>query len=177
MSVFTSLGIVVIAMLIITFLKLVPGIFALFYHYASGKYSAKKTADLSIFFIIGAETFPVLIFSIINFFLCGLSFANLDITNTLFLWLISGLLIGLGFAFLFFYFRRGRGTKLFISRKTAKNFDEKAKNVKTRSDAFFLGLMSGAPELPFTLPLYLIVFVELTKNFVANNSCPYSYLS
>lgn len=171
MSVFTSFGIALIAMLIIIFLKLVPGVFALFYHYASGKYSAKKTADLSIFFILGAETLPALLFIIINFILCGFSYTNLNITSKFFLWLISGLLMGLGFAFLFFYFHRGRNTKLFISRKNAKNLNEKAKNVKTRSDAFLLGLISGVPELFFTLPLYLIVFIEIAKNFISATTC------
>ena len=171
MSVFTSLGIFIISGLIIASLKLIPGVFALFYHYASGKYSAKKVSDLSIFFILGAESLPVLIFIILNLASRALLFTDVTLTENITIATIAGLLFALSISMFFFYFRRSRGTELFISRRTAKHFVKKASEVKTRSNAFSLGLISGLPELIFTLPLYIILLIESSKNLdVASSS-------
>ena len=171
MSVFTSLIILIPAMLIIACLKLIPGIFGLFYHYASGKYSAKKVSDLSIFFILGVEVLPAILFILLNLILLLFSFTNINFSNRIFLWVISGLLTTLALCFFTFYFRKGDGTRLFISRNLAKNFDKKSRSVKTRSDAFILGFMSGIPELIFTLPLYFISFIEVSKNYFVSTTC------
>ena len=165
MSIFTSLSIVVISMLIIASLKLVPGVFGLFYHYALGKYSARKVSDLSIFFIFGVEILPALIFILLNLILFALSFTAINLSSEIFSWTMAGLLIALGFAYFCFYFRSETGTKLFISRRSAANFEQKAKLVKNRSDAFILGFVSGIPELIFSLPLYLLVLISVTKDF------------
>ena len=170
MSVFTSLEIFIISGLIIASLKLIPGIFALFYHYASGKYPAKKVSDLSIFFILGVETLPVLVFIILSFASRALLFTDITLTENITIATIAGLLFALSFSIFFFYFRRSKGTELFISRKTAKRFIRRASNVKKRSNAFFLGLTSGLPELIFTLPLYLIIFIEASNNFKVTSS-------
>lgn len=171
MSVFTSLGIFIISGLIIASLKLIPGVFALFYHYASGKYSAKKVSDLSIFFILGAESLPVLIFIILNLASRALLFTDVTLTENITIATIAGLLFALSISMFFFYFRRSRGTELFISRRTAKRFVKKASEVKTRSNAFSLGLISGLPELIFTLPLYIILLIESSKNLdIASSS-------
>lgn len=147
-------------------MKLIPGVFAFFYHYASGKYSARKVSDLSIFFIFGVEFLPALILILLNLSLYALSFTSLNLSNEILLWAITGLLIALSFAFFCFYFRRGDGTKLFISRRSAQNFEQKAKLVKNRSDAFILGFVSGIPELLFTLPLYLLILASTTRNYL-----------
>lgn len=158
-------------MLIIVSMKLIPGVFAHFYHYTFGKYSARKASNLSIFFIFGVEALPALIFATLNLIFCALSYTSLDLSNEIFLWAIAGLLIALGVAFFFFYFRRSSGTELFISRRNASNFIKKIKLVKNHSDAFVLGFVSGIPELLFTLPLYLVVIVSVTKNFLIIMPC------
>lgn len=171
MIVFTPLSILILAMLIITSMKLIPGIFAYLYHHASGKYSAKKVGNLCLFFILGVEVLPALLFVVSNFLLCALSYTKFDITSDIILWSTAGLLVALGIAFFCFYFRRDKGTKLFISRKTASNFRKKATLVETNSDAFILGLISGIPELLFTFPLYLITLIEITKSFILPVPC------
>ena len=171
MSVFASLGIVLISMLILVSMKLVPGVFSLFYHYASGKYATKKVDDLAIFFLLGAESFYVATFIILNVLTIGLFKLGVDLDAQIFFWIIAGILIALGFSFLLFYFRRGKTTELYISRKTSKNFSLLAKNVKNRSDAFVLGFVSNFPELLFTLPLFLIPLFEITKNLTDSISC------
>ena len=164
MSIFTSLGIFIISGLIIASLKLIPGVFALFYHYASGKYSAKKVSDLSIFFVLGAETLPVLIFVILNLASRTLLFTDITLTENIIIATASGLLFALSFSTFFFYYRKSKGTELFISRKTAGRLVKRACAIKSRSDAFFLGFISGLPELIFTLPLYTIVLIEISNN-------------
>lgn len=171
MSVFTSLGILILSMLIVASLKLVPGVFALFYHYASGRYSKKSVDTLSIFFILGVEALPVLLFMAINFILYILPYINVNIFNHIFLYTAIGLLIALSLAFFFFYFRHGRNTNLFIPRKIATNLEQKAYSVKNNSDAFVLGFVSGIPELLFTLPLFFIVFVEISDYFIFALPC------
>ena len=62
MSVFVSVGIVILAMLIMAFLQLSSGVFSLFYHYASGKYSKSRASDMTLFFILGTETAAACLF-------------------------------------------------------------------------------------------------------------------
>lgn len=162
MSIITPVGIAILATLIMVSLQLTPGVFALFSHYAFGKFSKPKAADFILFFIIGAETITACLFMSI-FFLIGIfMFDNLDF-NHIFYWIFAGIFIGLGIASLFFYFRRGKGTKLFIPRKYAKALDFSAQSVKSRSDAFLLGALSGVCELFFTLPLYIVASVAILK--------------
>lgn len=163
MSFFVSLGIVVMAMLIMACLQLQPGIFSLFYHYASGKYSKSRASDLSVFFILGAETAAAC------FFFCSYLLANLFFLykfrpeTSFFAWIMVGVLIALAVMGLFCYFRPGSGTRLFISRRCAHNLSTHAQKAKSRSDAFVLGALSGVCELPFTLPLYLITSIEIME--------------
>ena len=74
----------------------------------------------------------------------------------LFPWIMAGIFLALGFFSFFFYFRKSRGTELFISRSVSKQLVLRAKNINSRSDAFMLGLFSGTAELLFTLPLFII---------------------
>ena len=163
MSIFISLGIVILAMLIMGSFQLTPGVFALFYHYALGNYSKAKASYLSLFFILGAEIITTCLYLSIFYLTCIFFFDNLHPETSILFWTLAGILIALGFISFFFYFRRGNGTKLFIPRKYAEALDISAKSVKTRSDAFMLGALSGTCELVFTLPLYLVTCVEIMK--------------
>ncbi len=153
------MGILILATLIQASLQLVPSIFMVFYHYASGKKSRAKADDLTLSFVLGAETFNTLLFLLL-YTVYYTIFYNIDNLNTsLFSWIMAGIFLALALASFFFYFRKSKGTELFVSRKIAKNLTFRAKNVKTRGDAFALGCFSGTAELIFTLPLYIIVIV------------------
>lgn len=171
MTVFISLGILILPMLIVACLKLVPGVFALFFHYASGKYSKRKTDDLSVFFILGAETMVALAFFLINTLINILPPNLLTLGNNILTWIIIGILISLSLSTFLFYFRKGSGTELFISRKIAQCLNLKAKSVKNRSDAFILGLVSGIPEFIFTIPLYILSTITLIQSSFSPISC------
>ena len=67
-----------------------------------------------------------------------------------------------------FYYRRGKGTELFISRKAAKSILLKARTVRNSSDAFVLGLAAGIFEIIFVLPIYIVVVLEIIGSSVDN---------
>lgn len=163
MSVFVSVGIVILAMLIMIFLQLTSGVFALFCHYAAGKYSKKRASIMEIFFILGAETIAACLFLCCYYFSYILFFGNSRPETGIFAWIAVGMLVVLAVCSLSFYYRKGRGSRLFIPRKVAHSLNRYAKKAKTRSDAFALGALAGTYELPFTLPLYLITAVEIME--------------
>lgn len=163
MSILTSLAIIAIALLIIVFMYFMPGVFALFYHYCHGKYSKTKTKRLANAFILGVFTISLCLLLLIlsSTFIFNTYFSQ-TATNY-FVWTATGLLLALAVSTVFFYFRQGDGTELFISRKTAAKYLVRIKTVKNTSDAFCLGIVSIIPELLFTLPLYIIVCYEITR--------------
>ena len=163
MNVFVSVGIVILAMLIMGSLQLVPGVFALLYHYASGKYSTKKASTFGLFFIIGAEIISAFLF-ITSIYISNALFINdLDPHNNILTWISIGILIALSITSFFFYFRHShsKDTELFVPRRIADNLNLRASRVKSPSDAFALGVVSNIPEMIFTLPLYIITATEI----------------
>lgn len=156
-----SVIICVLAMLIQAILQLTPSTFMLFHHYAIGKNSAKKADDLSLNFILGVEIFTVVMWLIVYAVIFALTSWQPDFFGEAFLWVMAGVFAALGVASFLWYFRAGAGTRLFISRKIARNLLGRIKNARTRSDALMLGMVIGVFELIFTLPLYIIVMVEL----------------
>ncbi len=161
MSVFISLGILVLSMLISSFLVLVPSVFANFFHYVSGKYSRKKADDLSLFFILGAETMVTLILFLITMIIWTLPIFVINLNNSILIWILAGIFLALSIATFFLYFRK-KG-KLFISRKTATKLITQPKFIKRRSDAFVFGFIAHVPELVFSLPLYFISILAISN--------------
>lgn len=163
MSFFISLGVVLLAILIMAFLQLQSGVFALFYHYTTGKYPKRRASDMTLFFILGVEVASACLF-LCSYYFASIFFLQFFRPETSFwAWVAVGILIALALMSLLCYFRPGRGTRLFISRKYAKAIDQKAYTAKSRSDAFMLGALSGTAELIFTLPLYIITSVEIME--------------
>ena len=163
MNVLTSVGILILAALILASMQLAPGIFAIFMHYVHGKFSHKKAANLSTFFIIGAETSAVIIFLCIYAILCSSPAIAFVIDSNVFAWIMAGIFLALTFATLGLYYRRGAGTRLFIPRRFSQGLKSRISSAKSRSDAFVLGFVSLVPELIFTLPLYLIVTITIMR--------------
>ena len=160
MDVFTPLGIVIMSTLILAFLQLESGIFALFSHYARGKFSREKRARLTTFYMLGVETVVAFLF------ICSLLFVNLVFMyifrpeTSFLLWILVGILFALAIVSLVCYFRPGPGTQLFIPRKAAETLRRYARETDKRSDAFTL---ASVLELPFTLPLFLISAISIIE--------------
>ena len=167
------------AMLIMASLQLQPGVFALLNHYAYGKYSKAKASDLTLFFIVGAETAAACLFLCSYYFVNLFFFYQFRPETSFFAWIMVGILVALAVMSLLFYFRPGPGTRLFISRKCAKGLDTHARLAKSRSDAFILGALSSICELIFTLPLYIITsaeIMEMTVEFFPSNLLTILYI-
>lgn len=164
MSVILSVLIVVLSMLINFCLQLIPGTFALFYHYALGKTSAKKADDRSLSFIMGVEIFVTVIWLLAYFTVIAIFYNDNPIIKSVFFYTLAGIFIIESIFSLFFYYRKGRSTALFIPRKVAAGISTHAKKAKNRSDCILLGALSGFFELIFTLPL-LFVCSSILMNF------------
>lgn len=163
MSFFTSFAIVIAAMLIMIFLQLTPGVFALFYHYCLGKFNRPKASDFALFFFLGVEIISACLFLATYFIMSIFLLDNSDLTNQQLAWCFAGLFLALALFCLLFYYRRGKTSELFIPRAYATAIDHSAKTVKNRSGAFLLGLLSGSCELILILPLYIVVAIEILK--------------
>lgn len=58
-----------------------------------------------------------------------------------------------------FYYRRGRGTQLWLPRPAAEYITSRAKKTKSSVEAFTLGMATAVTELPFALaPLAIVAF-------------------
>lgn len=170
MSVFTSLIIVLLAMLIQSFLELSPGVFAIFYHYNLGKTTAKKADDQALSFILGTEICVAIVFLATyittNFFIT--KDGKLD---PIFIWTMSGIFLLEAIFSFFFYYKPARfqklttkkalknSTMLFLPRSFASSLIYHIEHTKNRSSTIILGLVTCALELILTLPLYIIVSI------------------
>ena len=163
MSILIAIGTIILSVLIMSFLSLVPGTFALFSHYSYGRFSKKRATDLSFFFIMGTEIMASCIF-FSTFIMVAVFIADTpNVDTSAMTWIFASILIILSISSLLFYFRPGKGTELFISRKFARTIDHHAKTVKTPSDAFVLGALCGTPELLFTVPLFIVTSTEILQ--------------
>lgn len=163
MGIFISGVILVLVALILASMQLTPGTFILFYHYTLGKNSAKKASALSLYFILGYATFLVITWLLVHSLIFAV-FYFLQITNSQFFnWTLAGILFVESILSLFFYYKKGKFTALFIPRSIAKTLEIHAQNSKTRTDAFTLGFLSSIPELLFTLPLFALSSITLMQ--------------
>lgn len=152
MSVFTSLGILLMVALIQGLLQLAPGVFAYFYHYAIGKTSLKKAKLLSPFFILG-----VLLTNILTFVTVACVVSDSEILRAV----MAGIFVALSVAGGVFYYRKGSGTRLYIPRKLARALMNGARNTDSAMDTFLLGFIAGVTEIFFTLPLAIMVILQV----------------
>ncbi len=138
--------------LILDLLQLAPGVFALFYHYALGKFGKKVARLLGTFFVFG------FLFTSISLFLATFLLTE---DSELLRAIMAGIFIALGVAGGVFYYRRGSGSRLYISRRLAHAFQEGAKNPKGPIEAFLLGAVSGVTECIFTVPLFIMATLQI----------------
>lgn len=150
-------------MLIMAFLQLAPGIFALLNHYALGKFSKNKANDLRLFFILGAFLTSTLFFLAIYYLVSVFSFGDLISDNYTSSLCFGIIFIVLAMFCLFFYYHRGKNSRLFISRSLARALDHNAYSISSRTDAMRLGLFSTSCEFLLTIPLYVITSICLIK--------------
>lgn len=146
--------ILIVAMLIQASLQFLPGIFLLFHHDACGKYGQARARDLGAYLILGAGTMMAIVMTTV--FLIS---PDIEIVK----WGTGGALVALSLVSLGFYFRKGEGTRLYVSRRTVRILTKRARETKSLSDAFVLGMVASTVELVFLLPVYFAVVIEAGK--------------
>ena len=147
MDIPSSLAIVTLAALIHSSFQLSVSVLTLLSGHAIGaKHSQAKVSRLTFGFVSGVGVMTLLTLSFIS-----LVFLHLFGPNTpQLVWAITcGLLVGVGLAVWFFYYRRNNGTTLWIPRGMARHLSERSKATKHSAEAFSLGLTSVLSELLF----------------------------
>lgn len=162
MDIATSLAIVTLAALVHASFQLSVSVLTLLRSHAVGaKKSHAQTLRLTFGFVSGAFVMTLLL----------LSFIALVLLHTFgkdapqFVWALAcGLLIGVGLAVWFFYYRRDKGTSLWVPRSFARHLSDRSKATTSTAEAFSLGLTSVISELLFiAAPLIIsaLVLVQL----------------
>jgi len=115
-------------------------------HAIGSKTKQTKLIRLTGGFSLGVAVMTLLLLTFTAFILQH-SFGN-DVP--LLVWAVScGLLLGLGVAVWIFYYRRERGTSLWLPRSLAHYLSDRTKATKQGTEAFSLGLTSVIAELLF----------------------------
>lgn len=159
MDILTSLLIIGFAALIHAGFQLSVSVLTMLSGHAIGaKRSHAKLLRLTSSFIAGTKVMTLLL---VSFF----ALVIIDIFGTepsQLVWSVAcGLLVGIGVAVWLFYYRREKGTSLWIPRSFARHLNDRSKATKTSAEAFSLGLTSVISELLFIIGPLLIAALVL----------------
>ncbi|MDN5275071.1 MAG: rane protein of unknown function [Candidatus Saccharibacteria bacterium] len=143
----SSLAIIAFAALIHTSFQLSVSMLTLLSGHAIGSKTAHtKLIRLTGGFSLGVAVMTLLLLTFTAFLLQH-SFGN---NVPLIAWAVCcGLLFGLGIAVWIFYYRREKGTSLWLPRTMARYLSDRTKATKQSAEAFGLGLTSVIGELLF----------------------------
>lgn len=124
----------------------------------SGK-TKNRLLSMTAGFVFGAGVMSILLLSFVCLILTRFFADNIPIV----LWMIGcGVLITTALSIWIFYYRRDKGTTLWVPRSIAKYITERARVTKLSGEAFGLGLSSVFGELPFIItPIFISSLVIL----------------
>lgn len=143
----TSFAVIALAGLIHASFQLSISLVTLLNGHAIGsRTSAARTVRMSMAFFAGAVTMTALVVSFLGFFA---SQVFVNETPTAMWTLVCGLMIGLGVAVWAFYYRRQKGTSLWIPRSFARFLTDRTKATKSSAESFSLGVVSVISEAVF----------------------------
>lgn len=178
MDVVTSLAIIILAALIHASFQLSVSMLTLLStHTLGAKKSHQKLLHLTSSYVLGAGLMTVLLLSFA--ILLILNFYGTNIPQII--WAAAcGLLIGVAISVWLFYYRREKGTMLWIPRGVAKYLSERTKAVTIGAEAFGLGLSSVTGELLFIIaPLVIsaLVIIQLPSPWQLIGIAAYAVIS
>lgn len=161
MDIASSLAIVTLAALIHASFQLSVSVLTLLSGHALGtKQSQGKVLRLTFGFVAGAGVMTLLLLSFISLLFSHLFGAD----SPQLIWAITcGLLVGVGLAVWFFYYRKDKGTTLWVPRGFARHLSERSKQTKHTAEAFSLGLTSVISELLFVAAPMIVSALVLVQ--------------
>jgi len=112
-----------------------------------------KLLSITAGFVLGASVMTILLLS----FTCLILTKYFEAKIPLIVWAIScGMAVGAALSIWIFYYRRDKGTTLWVPRSIAKYITIRAKKTKLSGEAFGLGLSSVFGELLFIItPIFI----------------------
>lgn len=166
MDIASSLAIVTLAALVHASFQLSVSVLTLLSGHAIGaKHSQARVMRLTSGFVAGVAVMTLLSLSFIS--LLFLHLFGHDAPQII--WAITcGLLVGVGLAVWFFYYRHEQGTSLWIPRSFAHHLSDRSKATKNAAESFSLGLVSVVSELVFIIaPLIIsaLVLIQLPAHW------------
>ena len=161
MDIASSLAIITLAALIHSSFQLSVSVLTLLSgHSIIAKHSQAKVARLTTSFVLGVGVMTVLLLSFVSILLLD----TLGSKVPAIVWSMAcGLLLGVGIAVWLFYYRREKGTALWVPRPIANYLNGRAKATKDSSEAFGLGLVSVISELLFIMAPIIISALVLIQ--------------
>lgn len=129
-------------------------------HSLGSRRSFARLMRLNVAYVCGASLVTLLLFA-------GLSYiALLTITEVMSAaWLVAAFLnIAIGGSVIAFYYRRGKGTGLWIPRPMAEYLQDRTKKTRRSAEAFTLGAGSVLAEIPFLIaPLSIAILAVIAE--------------
>lgn len=117
-------------------------------HSIGAKRSQARVLRLTSAFVLGAGTMTVLLLSFVSLVLLNVFTEGVPALA----WAVAcGLAFGVGVAIWMFYYRKGKGTGLWIPRPIAEFLNERTKATKRSVEAYSLGLISVLGEIIFLI--------------------------
>jgi hypothetical protein len=165
MNTLLDFSIVALAALVHASFQLSVGcLILLFHHSFATKKTRVRNREFVGSYISGAGLTIFLVLSAISFWLVE-SFGWQ--APSLLLSIEAGLLLALGIILVFFYYRRGKHTELYLPRGLAKFLTEQVKKTSNNHEAFLFGAASVLGELPFVIIVTLVgasSIIDLPEN-------------
>jgi len=127
-------------------------------HAISRKRSHAKLLRLTTGYIAGAKVASLLLVSFVALVLIN----TVGATPPAALWAITtGLLVGVGVSVWLFYYRKEKGTGLWIPRSFARHLEERSRATQNGAESFSLGLSTVFSEIVFIIGLLLVAGLTL----------------
>jgi uncharacterized membrane protein (DUF485 family) len=158
MDIVSSLAVVALAGLIHASFQLGVSMLTLLSGHSIGiKRSQARVLRLTTAFVLGAGTMTVLLLSFVSLVLLSVFGNDVPVLA----WAVAcGLTFGVGVAIWMFYYRKGKGTGLWIPRPVADFLNERTKATKRSVESYSLGLISVLGEIIFLIaPLSIAALV------------------
>lgn len=161
MDTFTAFLIIIYAGIMHATFQLSVSVLTLLSSHTIGKTrSRRKLFNLTTSFVIGASIASLLLISFATLIAFDLFGTDADP----FVWaVVAGLVGGVGISVWIFYYRRSKGTSLWIPRPVSDYLRGRTKDTSNSVEAFALGVMGILGEILFTIAPIAVAALTLSK--------------